>query len=95
MGRAVVVDRRLGRGHETRSHRAHITASITDARARASSLAEELLNGTRSAARLVTMIDGAFLSHAILWLIGAMAVCGVITSFGAMFAMGRSSYRKD
>ncbi|MEJ1091346.1 hypothetical protein [Microbacterium istanbulense] len=41
------------------------------------------------------MIDGAFLSHAILWLIGAMAVCGVITSFGAMFAMGRSSYRKD
>lgn len=40
-------------------------------------------------------MDAAFLSHVALWLIGLMAVCGVVTSFAAMFAMGRSSYRKD
>lgn len=41
------------------------------------------------------MLDGAFLSHALLWLIGTMTVCAVVGSFGALFAMGRSSYRKD
>lgn len=41
------------------------------------------------------MIDGAFLSHAIGWLIGAMAVCATVFTFGALFAMGRSGYRKD
>ncbi|WP_353114491.1 hypothetical protein [Microbacterium sp.] len=41
------------------------------------------------------MFDGAFLSHAILWLIGLMAVGATIFSFGALFAMGRSGYRKD
>lgn len=41
------------------------------------------------------MLDGAFLSHALLWLIGAMSVCAVVGSFGALFAMGRSGYRKD
>lgn len=41
------------------------------------------------------MLDGAFLSHVVLWIIGAIAVCGVVSSFAAMFAMGRTAYRKD
>lgn len=41
------------------------------------------------------MLDGAFLSHALLWLIGGMSVCAVVASFGALFALGRSGYRKD
>lgn len=41
------------------------------------------------------MLDGAFLSHALLWLIGAMAVCATGLTFVALFAMGRSGYRKD
>ncbi|MDQ0648990.1 hypothetical protein QFZ53_003186 [Microbacterium natoriense] len=41
------------------------------------------------------MLDGAFLSHAIGWLIGAMTVCAAVVTFGALFAMGRSGYRKD
>lgn len=41
------------------------------------------------------MLDGAFLSHALLWLIGIMAVCATGLSFAALFAMGRTSYRKD
>ncbi|WP_277884366.1 hypothetical protein [Microbacterium sp. H1-D42] len=41
------------------------------------------------------MLDAAFISHAILWLIGLMAVGAVVATFGALFAMGRSGYRKD
>ncbi|WP_283818247.1 hypothetical protein [Microbacterium sp. CIAB417] len=41
------------------------------------------------------MLDGAFFSHAIAWLIGAMAVCATVGVAGALFAMGRSGYRKD
>jgi len=41
------------------------------------------------------MLDSAFLSHVVLWVIGALAVCGVVSSFAAMFAMGRSGYRQD
>jgi hypothetical protein len=41
------------------------------------------------------MLDGAFLSHVILWVIGAMSVCAVVGSFAALFSMGRSGYRKD
>lgn len=41
------------------------------------------------------MLDGAFLSHAIFWLIGAMSLCAVVGVFGALFSMGRSGYRKD
>jgi len=41
------------------------------------------------------MIDGAFLSHAILWLIGAMTVCATVLTAGALFSMGRTGYRKD
>ncbi|MGP6172126.1 hypothetical protein ACTU6U_09975 [Microbacterium sp. A196] len=41
------------------------------------------------------MLDGAFLSHVILWLIGAMALGATVCTVGALFAMGRTSYRKD
>ncbi|WCD91695.1 hypothetical protein [Microbacterium sp. nov. GSS16] len=41
------------------------------------------------------MLDAAFLSHVVLWVIGAIAVCGVVSSFAAMFSMGRSGYRED
>ncbi|MFJ4046739.1 hypothetical protein ACIPV2_13455 [Microbacterium sp. NPDC089987] len=41
------------------------------------------------------MLDPAFLSHVVFWVIGAIAVCGVVSSFAAMFAMGRSGYRED
>lgn len=41
------------------------------------------------------MLDGAFLSHAIFWLIGAMTVGAIVLTAGALFSMGRSGYRKD
>lgn len=41
------------------------------------------------------MLDGAFLSHAIAWLIGAMTLCAAVGAFGALFSLGRSGYRKD
>ena len=41
------------------------------------------------------MLDSAFLSHVVLWVIGAIALCGVVSSFAAMFMLGRSGYRKD
>ncbi|WP_298037873.1 hypothetical protein [uncultured Microbacterium sp.] len=41
------------------------------------------------------MLDAAFMSHALLWLIGAMSVCATVVSIGAMYAMGRTAYRKD
>ena len=41
------------------------------------------------------MFDGAFFSHAIAWLIGAMTVCAGVFTIGALFSLGRSGYRKD
>lgn len=41
------------------------------------------------------MLDAAFLSHIVLWVIGAIVVCGAVSSVVAMFFMGRTSYRKD
>ncbi|WP_300265647.1 hypothetical protein [Microbacterium sp.] len=41
------------------------------------------------------MLDGAFLSHVLFWLIGAMSVGAVALMTGALFAMGRTGYRKD
>ncbi|MDI6944104.1 hypothetical protein QMO46_11425 [Microbacterium barkeri] len=40
------------------------------------------------------MIDGAAISHVIAWVIGGMSVTFVVLVSGAMFALGRSSYRK-
>jgi len=41
------------------------------------------------------MLDSAFLSHVVLWVIGAITVCGVVSSAVAMLAMSRTAYRKD
>lgn len=41
------------------------------------------------------MLDGAFFSHVILWLIGAMTLCTAGLTAAALFGMGRSGYRKD
>ena len=40
-------------------------------------------------------MEYGFLSHALLWLIGAMAAVGALLTIGAMWSMGRASYRKD
>ncbi|MGL3151101.1 hypothetical protein ACSS7Z_12160 [Microbacterium sp. A82] len=41
------------------------------------------------------MLDAAFISHAIFWLIGAMTLGATVLTIGALFAMGRTGYRKD
>ncbi|SEB56399.1 MULTISPECIES: hypothetical protein [Microbacterium] len=41
------------------------------------------------------MLDGAFFSHVILWVIGAMTVCAAGFTFAALFSLGRTGYRKD
>lgn len=43
----------------------------------------------------VDMLDSAFLSQAILWLIGLMTVCATVLTIGALCMMGRTGYRKD
>lgn len=40
-------------------------------------------------------MDYGWMSHALLWLIGAMTVGAVVSSIAAMWSMGRSGYRKD
>ena len=40
-------------------------------------------------------MDYGFLSHALLWLIGAMAAVGAVLTIGAFWSLGRSAYRKD
>ncbi|MGB3326678.1 MAG: hypothetical protein WBB05_29250 [Mycolicibacterium fortuitum] len=40
-------------------------------------------------------MDAALISHGIAWFLALMAVCGVVLTFGALFSMGRSGYRKD
>ncbi len=40
-------------------------------------------------------MDYGWMSHALMWLVGLMTVCATIGAFGAMFALGRSNYRKD
>ncbi len=40
-------------------------------------------------------MDYGFLSHALLWLIGALAAVGAILTVGVFWSMGRASYRKD
>lgn len=41
------------------------------------------------------MLDGAFFSHVIAWVIGAMTLCAATFTFAALFSLGRSGYRKD
>lgn len=40
-------------------------------------------------------MDDAFLSHVVLWVIGALTALGIVGGIGAMFSMGRQGYRKD
>jgi hypothetical protein len=40
-------------------------------------------------------MDYGWMSHALLWLVGAMALVGTIGALGAMWSLGRSGYRKD
>lgn len=40
-------------------------------------------------------MDYGWLSHALMWVIGAMSVCAVLGAAGALWSMGRSGYRKD
>lgn len=40
-------------------------------------------------------MDYGFWSHALLWLIGAMAVVGGVLTSMALWSMGRQAYRKD
>ncbi|WP_336632546.1 MULTISPECIES: hypothetical protein [unclassified Microbacterium] len=39
-------------------------------------------------------MDYGWMSHALMWIIGAMSVCATLGAVGAMYAMGRSEYRK-
>ncbi len=41
------------------------------------------------------MVDGAFLTHVLTWVIGGMVICTTILTIGALMAMGRSGYRKN
>ncbi|WP_275575836.1 MULTISPECIES: hypothetical protein [unclassified Microbacterium] len=40
-------------------------------------------------------MDYGFLSHALLWLIGAMAAVGALLTALAFWSLGRQGYRKD
>lgn len=39
-------------------------------------------------------MEYGFLSHLLLWLIGAMAAVGAVLTVGAFWSMGRAGYRK-
>lgn len=40
-------------------------------------------------------MDYGWMSHALMWLIGAMSVVATVGGAAALFAMGRADYRKD
>lgn len=40
-------------------------------------------------------MDYGWMSHALLWLIGVMAVGATLGAAGALWSLGRSGYRKD
>ncbi|WP_322411827.1 hypothetical protein [Microbacterium invictum] len=40
-------------------------------------------------------MDYGFLSHVIVWVVGAITVIGAVGLVGAIFSMGRTAYRKD
>ncbi len=40
-------------------------------------------------------MDYGWFSHALLWLVGAMSVCATVGAIGALWALGRSGYRKQ
>lgn len=40
-------------------------------------------------------MDYGWMSHALMWIVGLMSVCALVSAVGAMWSMGRSGYRKD
>lgn len=40
-------------------------------------------------------MDYGWLSHAFMWLIGAMSAVAVVGLVGALWSLGRAGYRKD
>ena len=42
-----------------------------------------------------TLMDHGFMTHALLWLIGAMAAVGGLLTVAAFWSMGRANYRGD
>lgn len=40
-------------------------------------------------------MDYGWMTHALMWFIGAISVIAGVGSIAALFAMGRSGYRKD
>lgn len=40
-------------------------------------------------------MDYGWMSHALLWIIGAMSLVATVGAVAAMWSMGRSGYRKD
>jgi len=39
-------------------------------------------------------MEYGFISHALVWLIGAMTACAALGAVGALWAMGRQGYKK-
>lgn len=40
-------------------------------------------------------MEYGWMTHALLWLIGLMSVVAAVGTVGALFTLGRSSYKKD
>lgn len=38
-------------------------------------------------------MEHGFLSHVLLWTIGGMTICSLVTAIGAAFALGRQAYK--
>jgi hypothetical protein len=40
-------------------------------------------------------MDHGWMSHALMWIIGAMSLVATVGAVGALLTLGRSGYRKD
>lgn len=78
--------------------RSHITASITDALHPSPRSIPYLTRSRGSVIPILLKEDamtGAEVSHIILWVILGMTVLGAVSSVGALFMLGRGSYKKN
>lgn len=69
-------------------------ASLAEVRHESTSAPATMKNAPLPAHTEDTM-DYGFWSHALLWLIGAMAAVGALGTVLAFWSMGRQAYRKD
>lgn len=87
------------RGGERNAHmkafRRMITASITDAGARALRHPSPKSVGSLSGAWYGDGMEASFWPEFLMWSIGALSVGTLVLVVGAWFSMGRSAYRKD